>query len=93
MQDEEPELFGDDALPRPPGVQRIANSQRSSNSTASSGLNPTMFQEILQQQYELDQKGKMKCIDDEVNSRVTLYDSQKPTREPPECGAIEFLMP
>ncbi|GJX70006.1 ABC transporter I family member 17 [Tanacetum coccineum] len=32
--DEEPEIFGDDELPRPPGVQRIAKSNRSSNSTA-----------------------------------------------------------
>nr|GEV97102.1 hypothetical protein [Tanacetum cinerariifolium] len=37
---EEPELFGDDALPRPPGMHRIAKSQCSSNSTASSGSNP-----------------------------------------------------
>ncbi|GKA54955.1 hypothetical protein Tco_0753904 [Tanacetum coccineum] len=41
--DDEPEHFGDDALPRPPGLQRIVKSQRSgSNSTASSGSNPMM---------------------------------------------------
>nr|GEW76966.1 hypothetical protein [Tanacetum cinerariifolium] len=73
----EPELFGDDALPHPPGVHRIAKSRRSSNSTASSGSNPTMFQEMLQQQYELDRKENMERIDREVNSRVALYDSQK----------------
>ncbi|GJU43792.1 reverse transcriptase domain-containing protein, partial [Tanacetum coccineum] len=61
----EPELFGDDALPCPLGVQRIAKSQRSSNSTPSSGSNPTMFQEMLQQQYELDRKEKMERIDRE----------------------------
>nr|GEU88229.1 hypothetical protein [Tanacetum cinerariifolium] len=39
--DEELEHFGDDALPQPPGLQRIAKSQRfGSNSTASSGANP-----------------------------------------------------
>nr|GEY98130.1 hypothetical protein [Tanacetum cinerariifolium] len=75
--DEEPELFGDDALPRPPCQQRIAKSQRSSNSTASSGLNPTMFQEMMQQQYELDRKEKMDVIQLETNARVALYDSQK----------------
>ncbi|GKB51001.1 hypothetical protein Tco_0901754 [Tanacetum coccineum] len=75
--DEEPELFGDDALPRPPDLQRIAKSQRSSNSIASSGSNPTMFQKMLQQQYELVRKEKMERIDREVNSRVALYDSQK----------------
>ncbi|GKB55490.1 reverse transcriptase domain-containing protein [Tanacetum coccineum] len=67
--DEEPELFGDDALLRPPGLQRIAKSQRSSNLTASSGSNPTMFQEMLQQQYELNWKEKIERIDREaVNS-------------------------
>ncbi|GKC28704.1 hypothetical protein Tco_1035998 [Tanacetum coccineum] len=47
----EPELFGDDELPRPASLHRIAKSQRSSNSTASSGSNPQMFQEMIQQQY------------------------------------------
>ncbi|GJR02858.1 hypothetical protein Tco_0525842 [Tanacetum coccineum] len=75
--EEKPEVFGDDALPRPPSVQKIAKSQRSSNLTASSGSNLAMFQEMLQQQYELDRKEKMERIDREVNSRVTLYDSQK----------------
>nr|GEU80481.1 hypothetical protein [Tanacetum cinerariifolium] len=75
--DEEPMLFGEDALPRPPGVQRIAKSQRSSHSTTSSGSNPAMFQEMLQQQYELDRKEKMERINREVNYRVALYDSQK----------------
>ncbi|GKE63690.1 hypothetical protein Tco_1514057 [Tanacetum coccineum] len=75
--EEEPELFGEDALPRPPGAQRIAKSQRSSNSTASSGSNPTMFQEMMQQQYELDCKAKMEVIEREANTRVNLYNSQK----------------
>ncbi|GKA02171.1 hypothetical protein Tco_0674836 [Tanacetum coccineum] len=75
--DEEPELFGDDELPRPPDKQRIAKRQRSSNSTASSVSNPAMFQEMMQQQYELDRKEKMERIDRETNTRVALYDSQK----------------
>ncbi|GJT02335.1 hypothetical protein Tco_0823504 [Tanacetum coccineum] len=74
---EEPELFGDDALPRPPGMHRIAKSQRSSNSTASSGSNPTMFQEMMQQQLEIERKEKMERIDREVNSRVALNDSKR----------------
>nr|GFC93494.1 hypothetical protein [Tanacetum cinerariifolium] len=42
--DEDPEHFGDDVLPLPPGLQRIAKSQSSgSNSTASSGSNPLMY--------------------------------------------------
>ncbi|GKB75256.1 hypothetical protein Tco_0942151 [Tanacetum coccineum] len=42
--DEEPKHLGEDALPRPPRLQRISKSQRSSNSTANSGSNPLMYQ-------------------------------------------------
>ncbi|GKB62044.1 hypothetical protein Tco_0918230 [Tanacetum coccineum] len=57
--DEESKHFGDDVLPRPPGLQRLAKSQRSgSNSTASSGSNPMMYQEFMKEQYELDRKAK-----------------------------------
>nr|GEU44213.1 hypothetical protein [Tanacetum cinerariifolium] len=72
-----PEHFGEDALPHPPGPQRIAKSQRPSNSTASFSSDPTMFQEMLQQQYELDRKADMYVIQRKTNSRFTLYDSQK----------------
>nr|GEU84238.1 hypothetical protein [Tanacetum cinerariifolium] len=41
--DPEPELFGYDALRRPPGMHRIVKSQRSSNSSANFGSNPAMF--------------------------------------------------
>nr|GEV79070.1 hypothetical protein [Tanacetum cinerariifolium] len=68
--DEEPEHFGDDALPRPPGLQRLAKSQRSSsNSTASSDSNPMMYQEFMKEQYELDRKAKMQVIDQESEER------------------------
>ncbi|GJR65837.1 hypothetical protein Tco_0011902 [Tanacetum coccineum] len=77
----EPELFGDDELPRPTSLHRIAKSQRSSNSTASSGSNPQMFQEMIQQQYELDRKEKMERIVREVNSRVELNYSKKVTED------------
>ncbi|GJZ57256.1 hypothetical protein Tco_0612750 [Tanacetum coccineum] len=77
----EPELFGDDELPRPAGLHRFAKSQRSSNSTTSSGSNPQMFQEMIQQQYELDRKEKMERIDREVNSRVELNYSKKVTED------------
>nr|GEV33536.1 hypothetical protein [Tanacetum cinerariifolium] len=57
--DKEPEHFGDDVLPRPPGLQRIAKSQRSgSSSTASYGSSPMMYQEFMEEQYELDRKAK-----------------------------------
>nr|GEW74982.1 zinc finger CCCH domain-containing protein 14 [Tanacetum cinerariifolium] len=71
------ELFGDDALPRPPGMHRIAKSQCSSNSTASFESNPAMFQEMMQQQLEIERKEKIERIDREVNSRVALNDSKR----------------
>ncbi|GKD47749.1 hypothetical protein Tco_1276725, partial [Tanacetum coccineum] len=76
--DEEPEHFGDDALPRPLGLQRIAKTQRSgSNSTASSGSNPMMHQEFMKEQYELDHKAKMQVIEQESEERRQLIHSQR----------------
>ncbi|GKC00144.1 reverse transcriptase domain-containing protein [Tanacetum coccineum] len=99
--DEEPELFGDDALPRPPGLQRIAKSQHSSNSIASSGSNPTMFQEMLQQQYELDRKEKMKRIDrEQLESSYNTHDDRsqnsgegpgRPMQPARVCSYIDFM--
>nr|GEU30587.1 hypothetical protein [Tanacetum cinerariifolium] len=77
----EPELFGDDALPRPPGMHRIAKSQRSSNSTASFGSNPVMFQKMKQQQMEIKRKEKIERVDREINSRVALNDSKRVTED------------
>ncbi|GJZ00197.1 hypothetical protein Tco_0517626 [Tanacetum coccineum] len=60
------EHFGDDELPRPPGLQRLAKSQRSgSNSTASSGSNPAAYQEFMAEEYELDRKAKMTVLERE----------------------------
>ncbi|GKE26921.1 hypothetical protein Tco_1442305 [Tanacetum coccineum] len=75
--EEDPEHFGPDALPRPDGMYRIQKSQRSSNSTASSGSNPGMFQEMLQQQYELERKMKQDVLERESRERVDLLESQK----------------
>ncbi|GJZ89547.1 hypothetical protein Tco_0661329 [Tanacetum coccineum] len=78
---EEPKLFGDDTLPRPPDMHRIAKSQRSSNSTASSGSNPAMFQEMMQQQMKIERKEIMESMDREINSRVALKDSKRVTED------------
>ncbi|GJZ33937.1 hypothetical protein Tco_0579373 [Tanacetum coccineum] len=80
--DDEPEHFGDDALPRPPGLQRIAKSQRSgSNLTASSGSNPMMYQEFMKEQYELDRKAKMQVIEQESEERRHLIHAQRIAEE------------
>ncbi|GJV36361.1 hypothetical protein Tco_1408838 [Tanacetum coccineum] len=75
--DDEPGLFRDDELPHPPDKQRIAKSQRSSNSVIFSGSNPAMFQEMLQQQYELDHQEKMERLDRKTTARIELFNSQK----------------
>nr|GEV33090.1 hypothetical protein [Tanacetum cinerariifolium] len=75
--DEEFKLFGPDELQRPPDKEKFAKSQRSLSSTASSGSNPAMFTEMMQQQYELDRKEKIERIDNETNARVELFNSQK----------------
>ncbi|GKC11820.1 hypothetical protein Tco_1008602 [Tanacetum coccineum] len=64
--DKEPEHFGDDELPRPSGLQRLAKSQRTgSNSTASFGSNPAAYQKFMAEQYELDRKAKMTVLERE----------------------------
>ena len=78
---EEPEHFGPDEVPRPDGMYRVSKSQRSSNSTASSGSNPALFQEMLQMQIELDRKAKMDVLERESLARVNLYESQKVAEE------------
>ncbi|GKC87791.1 hypothetical protein Tco_1148440 [Tanacetum coccineum] len=76
--DDEPEHFGDDELPRPPGLQRYVKSQRTgSNSTASSGSNPAAYQEFMTEQYELDRKAKMTVLERESEDRRRLIQSQR----------------
>ncbi|GJZ29838.1 hypothetical protein Tco_0574485 [Tanacetum coccineum] len=66
----------------PPGLQRIAKSQRSgSNSTASSGSNPMMYQEFMKEQYELDRKAKMQVIEQESEERRQLIHAQRIAEE------------
>nr|GEY27301.1 RNA-directed DNA polymerase, eukaryota, reverse transcriptase zinc-binding domain protein [Tanacetum cinerariifolium] len=80
--DEKPEHFGDDALPRPPWLQRLAKSQRSgSNSTASSGSNPMMYYEFMKEQYKLDRKAKMQVIEQESEKRRHLIHAQRIAEE------------
>ncbi|GKB97131.1 hypothetical protein Tco_0983268 [Tanacetum coccineum] len=57
--------------------RKNAKSQRSTNSFASSSSNPTMFQDMLQQQYELNCKEKIERFDREKAMRVELINSQK----------------
>ncbi|GJV89493.1 RNA-directed DNA polymerase, eukaryota [Tanacetum coccineum] len=87
--DEEPGHFGENVLPRPPGAQRIAKSQCFSNSTASFGSNPLMYQEMMKEQYELDHKAKMEVIERETNERMRLYHSQRIAEDMKEVQGME----
>ncbi|GJY13509.1 hypothetical protein Tco_0382818 [Tanacetum coccineum] len=70
--------FEDDEFPRPPGLQRIAKSQRfGSNSTASSGSNPVAYQEFMAEQYDLDRKAKMQVLSQESEDRRRLIQASK----------------
>ncbi|GJZ38874.1 hypothetical protein Tco_0585437 [Tanacetum coccineum] len=76
--DKEPDHFGDDELPRPPGLQRIAKSQRfGSYSTASFGSNSVAYQEFMAEQYDLDRKAKMQVLSQESEDRRRLIQAQK----------------
>ncbi|GKC55426.1 cellulose synthase A catalytic subunit 7 [Tanacetum coccineum] len=68
--DKEPNHFGDDELPRPPGLQRIAKSQRTSS-------NSTAYQEFMAEQYDLDRKAKMQVLSQESEDRRRLIQAQK----------------
>ncbi|GKC34516.1 hypothetical protein Tco_1046900, partial [Tanacetum coccineum] len=62
--------------------QRIAKSQRSgSNSTASSGSNPMMYQEFMKEQYELNRKAKMQVIEQESEEQRQLIHAQRIAEE------------
>ncbi|GJU07667.1 hypothetical protein Tco_0583317 [Tanacetum coccineum] len=79
--DKEPDHFGDDELPRPPGLQRIAKSQRSgSNSTASSGSNPVAYQEFMAKQIDLERMAKMQVLSHESEDEGTGEAAQKIAR-------------
>ncbi|GJY13325.1 hypothetical protein Tco_0382634 [Tanacetum coccineum] len=76
--DKELDHFGGDELPRPPGLQRIAKSQRfGSNSTASSGSNPVAYQEFMAEQYDLHRNAKMQVQSQESGDRRQLIQAQK----------------
>ncbi|GJY00149.1 putative ubiquitinyl hydrolase 1 [Tanacetum coccineum] len=74
--EEDPQLFGDDALPCPPDKKHYrAKSQRSSNLSATSNSQEA-FHEIMQQQLALDRETKMEEMRNETRERVNLIKAQ-----------------
>ncbi|GKC78720.1 hypothetical protein Tco_1129494 [Tanacetum coccineum] len=76
--EEDPDMFGPDAIPRPSGAPRKSKSQRSSgSSSAASGSSKTQITELMQQQITLDREAKKEAMDRELAARLAICDIQK----------------
>ncbi|GJX14051.1 methylesterase 10-like protein [Tanacetum coccineum] len=81
-EEEEPEMFGADAIPRPPGAPRKAKVQRSSSSTsATSGSQKEQFTELMQTQINLDREAKKEHMERELAARLAVCEIQKRNEE------------
>nr|GEV14458.1 hypothetical protein [Tanacetum cinerariifolium] len=81
-EEEEPEMFGDDAIPRPPGAHRKTKVQRSSSSTsATSGSQREQFTELMQTQINLDREAKKEHMERELAACLAVCEIQKRNEE------------
>ncbi|GJY26497.1 hypothetical protein Tco_0401223 [Tanacetum coccineum] len=75
---DEPEMFGDDAIPRPSEAPRKSKSQRSAaSSSATSGSSKNRVTEFFQEQIQLDREAKKESLDRELAARLTVVKLQK----------------
>ncbi|GKC08772.1 hypothetical protein Tco_1000382 [Tanacetum coccineum] len=76
--EDEPEMFGEDAIPRPSGAPRKSKSQRSSaSSSATSGSSKNRLTEFFQEQIQLDREAKKESLDRELAARLAVVELQK----------------
>ncbi|GKD50468.1 hypothetical protein Tco_1279444 [Tanacetum coccineum] len=76
--EDEPEMFGDDAIPRPSGAPRKSKSQRSSaSSSATFGSSKNRVTEFFQEQIQLDREAKKESLDRELAARLAVIELQK----------------
>nr|GEV67055.1 hypothetical protein [Tanacetum cinerariifolium] len=81
-EEEEPEMFGEDAIPRPPGAHRKSKVQRSSSSTSdTSGSQKEQFTELMQTQINLDREAKKEHMERELAARLAVCEIQKRNEE------------
>ncbi|GJR12568.1 methylesterase 10-like protein [Tanacetum coccineum] len=81
-EEDEPEMFGADAIPRPPGAPRKAKIQRSTSSTsATSGSQKEQFTELMQAQINLDREAKKEHMERELTARLAVCEIQKRNEE------------
>ncbi|GKB27723.1 hypothetical protein Tco_0867124 [Tanacetum coccineum] len=77
-EDEEQEMFGEDAIPRPPGAPRKSKAQRSTSSTSATfGSQKEQFTELMQQQINLDREAKKEHMERELAARLAVCEIQK----------------
>ncbi|GKB17380.1 hypothetical protein Tco_0851303 [Tanacetum coccineum] len=76
--EDEPEMFGDDAIPRLSGDLRKSKSKRSSaSSSANSGSSKHRLTEFFQEQIQLDCEAKKESLDRELAARLVVVEFQK----------------
>nr|GFA23844.1 hypothetical protein [Tanacetum cinerariifolium] len=81
-EEEEPEMFGEDAIPRPPGAHRKSKVQRSSRSTsATSGSQKEQFTELMQTQINLDREAIKEHMERDLAERLAVCEIQKRNEE------------
>ncbi|GJW00727.1 hypothetical protein Tco_1555978 [Tanacetum coccineum] len=78
LTEDEPEMFGDDAIPRPSGAPRKTKSQRSSaSSSATSSSSKNRVTDLMQEQILIDREAKKESMDRELAARLAVCEIQK----------------
>ncbi|GJY60077.1 hypothetical protein Tco_0459969 [Tanacetum coccineum] len=76
--EDEPEMFGDDDVPRPSGAPRKTKSQRSSaSSSATSSSSKNRVTDLMQEQILIDREAKKESMDRELAARLAICEIQK----------------
>ncbi|GJR35852.1 hypothetical protein Tco_1211536 [Tanacetum coccineum] len=76
--EDEPEMFGEDAISHPSGAPRKSKSQRSSaSSSATSGSSKNRLTEFFLEQIQLDCEAKKESLDRELAARLAVVELQK----------------
>ncbi|GJV61776.1 hypothetical protein Tco_1467876 [Tanacetum coccineum] len=75
--EDEPKIFGDDAIPRPSVAPQKAKAKRSSSSSATSCSSKAQITELMQQQILLDREAKKESMDHELSARLAVCEIQK----------------
>ncbi|GKA28384.1 hypothetical protein Tco_0714552 [Tanacetum coccineum] len=80
--EDEPEMFGEDVIPRPSGAPRKSKSQRSSaSSSATSGSSKNRLTGFFQEQIQMDREAKKESLDRELAARLAVVELQKINKE------------